>query len=339
MRRGLAIGLAGLCLLASLAGSPVHATATQAEGTVGIRLVDAPSSRADDPRARLYVVDHLAPGTTINRRIEVDNGTNERQFIELYAASASVENAEFRFGEGRAANELTSWTRIVPTDMTLEPGEAATATVTIAVPSAASEGERYGVVWAELRAVPTAQEGIGAVNRVGVRMYLSVGAGGEPPTDFEITDIEGRRDGNRNPTVAAIVRNIGGRAVDLNGELNLTDGPGGLSAGPVGAEGGTTITPGQSGPVLFVLDPALPAGPWQAKVTMRSGATIRDATGTVTFPEQPGAVGEGGLSEERSVLLPAAGAVVGALLIGWFFFWFVWRRKKKDEEEEPAPAG
>ena len=344
MRRPLSLLVAALLgVLVASAGIPA---ASQTEGSVGIRILDAPQSRADDPRARLYIVDHLAPGTTINRRAEVNNSTNETQHVELYAASATIDDGEFRFGEGRAANELTQWTRVVPSSLDLAPGEKGTLTITIAVPNDARAGERYGVVWAELRAVATPQEGIGAVNRVGLRMYLSVGPGGEPPTDFEVTDIEGRRDSEGRPVVAAIVRNIGGRAVDLNGELDLSNGPGGLSAGPVAAEGGTTIRPGQQGPVLFVLDPALPNGPWDAKVTMRSGRTERDATGTVTFPDEAGGITEGEIAGDSGLLPLIVGAIVGALLLGWFLFWFFWRRKKKEEEDEedaarplPTPGG
>jgi hypothetical protein len=47
--------------------------------------------------------------------------------------------------------------------------------VTIRVPRDAAPGERYGVVWAETRAGPDSGDGITQVNRVGIRLYLSVG--------------------------------------------------------------------------------------------------------------------------------------------------------------------
>lgn len=336
MRRSPWFALALLCLITSATLSPVGAATSQSPETVGIRILDAPKDRADDPRARLYIVDHLAPGTTIKRRVEVGNDTSQTQYIELYAGSASIEGAEFNFGDGREPNDLTRWTTVVPSSLTLQPGKRDVATVTIAVPDDASEGERYGVVWAEMRATPTSQAGVGAVNRVGVRMYLSVGPGGEPATDFEITDIEGRRDDEGNPVVAAIVRNIGGRAVDLSGNLRLSNGPGGLSAGPVAADLGTTIRSGQSGPVLFTLDPALPNGPWDAEITMVSGTTERDAKGTVTFPDNAGGIGEGSVSGDNFMWL-IVGAIVGALSVGWFFFWFFWRRKKKEDDDDDEP--
>ena len=63
----------------------------QAKGSgLGIRLTQAPVDRRDDPRARSYIVDHVAPGTTITRAIQVDNGTNRQAGIDLYASAAEI---------------------------------------------------------------------------------------------------------------------------------------------------------------------------------------------------------------------------------------------------------
>lgn len=233
----------------------------QASETVGIRIVDAPTNRADDPRARLYIVDHLAPGTTISRRVEITNDSTKAQSVQLYTAAADVVDAAFRFGDGRAANDLTRWTTVVPSSLSLAAGAKGLATVTVAVPARASAGEQYGVVWAEVSAPPPPGGGIGATNRVGVRMYLSVGPGGEPASDFEVTALQGQRAPDGSPVVVATVRNTGARALDLGGELRLTNGPGGLSAGPINASVGSTLGLGQSGPVTVTLDKSLPNGP------------------------------------------------------------------------------
>src|SRR5260221_2820732 len=45
------------------------------DGSIGLRLVDVPTGARDDPRARLYVFDHLLPRTVIHRRIDVSNTT------------------------------------------------------------------------------------------------------------------------------------------------------------------------------------------------------------------------------------------------------------------------
>lgn len=308
--------------------------------TVGIRIVDAPSNRSDDPRARQYIVDHVPPGTTIDRRVEISNDTSKAQVVQLYPAAGSIKDGSFQFGEGHAANDLTSWTTVGPSTVSPAAGAKVLATVTIVVPANASPGERYGVVWAELPAAVPAGGGITAVNRVGVRIYLSVGPGGEPASDFAISSFEARRDADGNPVLAATVNNTGGRAVDLSGELRLTNGPGGLSAGPFEAKLGTTLGLGQTEPVLVVLDRAIPAGPWDARIVLRSGMIEREATARVTFPMGPASsatpvttqAGKAGSSRPILVLIlggSVVGALVGVVLRA--------RRRRRKDDARPEP--
>ncbi|HUQ62130.1 MAG TPA: hypothetical protein VM121_00060 [Acidimicrobiales bacterium] len=313
-----------LLIIAGAAILPVTAMTASAQAqapapnSVGIRIVDAPENRSDDPRARQYIVDHIPPGTTIERRVEITNGTAEVQEVQLYPAAGSIKDGNFQFADGRTANDLTTWTTVNPTSVSPPAGGAVLATVTVAVPADASPGERYGVLWAELpAAAPAAGGGVTAVNRVGVRIYLSVGEGGEPASDFGITTFEARRDAEGNPLVAATVHNTGGRAIDLSGHLNLTNGPGGLSAGPFDAKLGTTLGIGQTEPVLIALDRAVPAGPWDARIVLRSGTTEREATAKITFPAAAASTGapvkadDGGGS---SLLVPLVGGI--AVLVG-----------------------
>src|SRR5213076_2151068 len=86
------------------------------------------------------------------------------------------------------------------------------------------------------------------VNRVGVRVYLSVGEGEEPVSDFTIDALTARRDEDSVPIVETTVTNTGGRAIDLAGSLSLANGPGSLNAGPFDVQIGTTLAPGDSAP-------------------------------------------------------------------------------------------
>ncbi|HEX3394796.1 MAG TPA: LPXTG cell wall anchor domain-containing protein [Acidimicrobiales bacterium] len=342
MRLRLLAALTALVFLAMTPGtmtSPPPALAQAAPPTVGIRIVDAPTSRSDDPRARQYIIDHVAPGTTISRRVEVTNDTPDTQEVQLYPAAGSIADGNFQFAEGRTANDLTTWTTVDPPTVSPPGGGTSLATVTIAVPSNASPGERYGVVWAELPAAVPAGGGVGAVNRVGVRIYLSVGAGGEPASDFAITSFEARRDDQSNPVVAATVHNTGGRAVDLSGELRLTNGPGGLSAGPFQARLGTTLGIGQTEPVLVVLDQAVPPGPWDARIVLRSGTTEREATAKITFPAAAAsaspavATAKGGSSD----LVPVLVGLGALLILGALAFLFL-RRKRRQVPDDVVSA-
>lgn len=224
--------VAVLGLVIALLLAPAHASAVAMPpfsdddpGNIGIQLLEAPIDRRDDPRAHLYIVDHLKPGTTIERRVKVTNDTGERRQFELYPAAAEIEDGAFTFAAGRAVNELVEWTSVDPEKPVLDPYESLEATVTIAVPKDATEGERYAVLWAQNSVPPDETHNIGHTHRVGVRIYLSVGPGGEPPSDFEITDLTAQRDDEGRPSIIAQVHNTGGRALDLRGELRLTDGP------------------------------------------------------------------------------------------------------------------
>jgi hypothetical protein len=321
-----------LLLAALVAGGTGAAAGPAPEGSVGIRLLDAPVGRAADPRARLYVVDHVGPGTTVSRRVELANGTGRPVRLGLYAAGAEVQRGRFRFLDGRAANELAGWTRVRPGRVVVPARGTATATLTIAVPPDASAGERYAVVWAELpRSVPTGG-GVSAVNRVGVRVYLSVGPGGEPPSRFVIESVTAERAGDGRPVVVVRVRNRGGRALDLSGELRLSGGPGGLRAGPFPVQLGTTLGVGDAGSVRVPLDPAVPDGPWRVRVTLRSGAAEERAGSTATFPARPGSAGaEAAATAATAAAGPAslgAGGGVLGLVLG-LGAWGLLRRRRR----------
>ena len=269
------------------------AQVSQAEsdpGGVGIRLLDAPTSAREDPRARRYIVDHLKPGTVIKRRVEVANTTDAVKSVSVYPGAASVRDGSFAPIDGRTPSELSQWTTVEPTAMALAPGERVPVTVTVNVPRDASPGERYGVVWAETAGTAPTGTGVTLATRVGVRLYLSVGPGGAPAAKFALDGLAAQRAADGSPSVVAQVRNTGGRALDLSGELKLTDGPAGLSAGPFPATLGVTLAPGDSSPVTILLDRQIPDGPWQAALTLKSGLLEQTTKATLTFPASEGSL-------------------------------------------------
>jgi hypothetical protein len=321
------------CLLAVGAAGGVAAGSAVAQpsaGGVSIRLVDAPADRQNDPRARIYIVDHVKPGDRIERHIEIGNTTASTTQVQLYAASASVKSGQFIFGEGRAKNELTSWTTVSPGTVTVPNGASVRSTVTIQIPANATDGERYGVIWAEL---PTSGGSAAVVNRVGVRMYLSVGTGAEPTSDFRIETLTAARERDGRPVVRTTITNTGGRAIDIGGQLELEHGPGSLTAGPFNVEVGTTLGIGERAPATIHLDKGLPDGPWRATVTIRSGELVKVARATITFPKGSGAssspVPAESVKKQRKVLIPVALALVLLVLVGVAIT--AWRRRDRRE--------
>ncbi|MEV4245968.1 hypothetical protein AB0J63_21450 [Streptosporangium canum] len=309
-----------MTLLAALfcsgaAGPPAGASgqAEDSHGKIGIRLLEAPVSRRDDPRARAYIVDHLSPGTTIRRRLEISNTSGDVQHIDLYPAGADIVRDRFTMARGRTPNELTGWVSLDRPSLDLPPGGRGAARVVIEVPPDASRGERYGVVWAQAVAEADAAHPVRVVSRVGIRVYLDIGRGGEPPSDFRIEELTPVRAPDGRPQLAALVHNTGARALDMSGSLSLSAGPGGLSAGPFAADLGVTLLPGAAAPVTVTLDRRIPDGPWKVELTLMSGMVKRTVSATVTFPR----AGAGLPVPPDSSLLSLLGVIGGlvALLV------------------------
>ena len=285
--------LLGTMLLGVVAGTVTPAAAATAgvppaTGPVqrfGARLVDVPVSEADNPRALRYIIDYLPTGTTIHRRILVTNYETRTARFTVYPDAAQISDELFTGDAGATRNELTGWISVQHPVLTLAPGASVMDTVTTKVPQGATRGEHYAVIWVQQESSARGANGFGVneIARVGIRIYLAVGQGGAPPTNFTITTITGRRSASGRPSILVHVDNTGGRAVDLNGTARLAGGPGNSNAGPFRAQQIITLSPGQSGNVTFAPLRSLPNGPWQAKVTLVSGLTAATATATVVF--------------------------------------------------------
>lgn len=310
---------------------------------LGIRLLEAPEERRDDPRARTTVVDHVAPGSTFTREISASNGTDKPMPVTFYVRPATIENGSFTILEQEDA-PIVDFVTLSPAQGVIPPGGRLKATARFAVPATATEDEYYGVLLVERPGDPGA--GVSLAARAGIAVYLSVGPGGEPKSDFSITTLTASRTEQGAPVVTASVTNKGGRALSISGDLRLIDGPGGLSAGPFPAELGTVLGVGQTGPVRVELDKALPAGPWLAQLTLRSGTVERAVEATITFPAGAGdqaapvQAEELSAAEDPKVLIPIAGSLIFLVLLGLLAFFYRRRtrlRRRDRGEKTPGP--
>ena len=285
-------------MLAAAAGTLVPAAAALAATSpaagpspqrFGVRLVDVPVSEAHNPRALRYIIDYLPPGAVIHRRIRVVNQESRPAHFTVYPDAAQITHGYFIGDAGHTRSELTSWITIQHPSLTLRPHTGVMDMVTIRVPRKPTRGEHYGVIWAQQISLLRMATGfaIKEVNRVGIRMYLDIGPGGVAPTNFTITSITGHRSASGRPYLTALVHNTGGLAVDLDGTVRLTGGPGSTSAGPFSAQQVTTLAPGQSWTMTFAPANRIPNGPWTATITLVSGLTARTATATIQFSGSP----------------------------------------------------
>jgi LPXTG-motif cell wall-anchored protein len=232
---------------------------------------------------------------------------------------------------------------VTPRKVSLDPGQSKKVTVQIDVPADAAKGERYATVIAELPPPKSAAGSqVRVTSRVGVRIYLNIGSGGEPASDFTISTLTASRDADGVPTVSAQVTNTGGRALDLGGRLQLSDGPSGLRAGPFEVQVPRTLAIGQTGDVVVTLDAQTPAGPWLAKMTLRSGYVEHAVRGTILFPDAAGTSGDPVKAEPdtggRNLLVPI-GVLIGLGLLALLLFLLWRRRRRKDDEDQPLSSG
>ncbi len=276
--------LAAIAVAASSALAGVPHKPAAGEGGIGIRLIAAAVDAANGPLARSYIIGQLAPGTRVRRQVEIVNGTRSAANVAVYPAAASVNKGQFEFAPGQTRNELSSWVRVSEPLLRLSPGATAIDTLTINVPKKASSEERYAVIWAQVSTPRLAGGGVTLVNRVGIRMYLSSGVGGEPPANFTIDSLSATRSPIGQPLVVAMIHNDGRRTLGISGTLTLSDGPGGLSAGPFPVHLKQALTPHATEQASVQLNKVLPRGPWQARLQLSSGFTLRTAVARISFP-------------------------------------------------------
>ncbi|WP_326645204.1 DUF916 domain-containing protein [Streptosporangium sp. NBC_01755] len=333
--------VAGLLVAGALAPAtgaldrPAPAAASSPAGGIGIRLLEAPVAARADARAWTYIIDHLTPGSVIHRRVEVFNTTGSPKQLSLYTAAAQVRDRKFQFATDRTANELSTWTSTDRHEVTLAPHARSAVTATITVPDEAAPGERYAVIWAQAAKAAPPGGGIAEVNRVGIRIYLSVGRGNPPASDFTIDSLTAQRSPTGQQIVLAQVHNTGGRALDLSGDLKLTNGSGSLSAGPFKVQTGTTLAPGDAGSVACALNEQVPDGPWRARIRLESGLTKRTSEATIRFPAAGTA--QAVKAETDPSHYPMV-ALVGVVLAALAAITFLLIQRKRRSRREPSNA-
>lgn len=309
--------------------APSAKAAVPDPGHIGIRLLDIPADLFDDSQAREYIVDGLSPGVTVHRRVEVANATASPVHVDLYPDSASIAHGSFIGAPGAVQGDLTAWTTLSQTGIDLPAHATALDTITIAVPKDAPPGERYGVVWAQVSGKQGS--GLTLVNRVGVRVYLWVGGDNPPAPDFTVDTITASRLPNGGEVVQALVHNTGGRAIDLTGTLTLAAVHGSLTAGPYAVQLGTTLAPGQSGPVRVMISYPLDDGLWDATIDLRDGALEKSFRARISFPHHAGnappVTVRLQVADYHMTLIYLLVSVLGAVVLSALITFFALRRR------------
>ena len=143
------------------------------------------------------------------------------------------------FGPGHAQNDLSSWTRIGTPLLRLDAGAAADELVTIRVPANAVRGAHDAVVWAETSSPAPTGGGVTLVNRVGIRVYLTVDKSARPRPRFASPHCAPRARRTDRSWSRRTSPTYGRGPLSVSGRLTLGQGgSSGLRAGPFRAGGG-----------------------------------------------------------------------------------------------------
>lgn len=156
-RRGLLV-LAAAGVLVAPAASP----ATVARESVGIRVLGRGP----------YLVLSLAPGTSAVREVAVSSTMSRPAHVPLLVVNARTAEGEFQ-----TLDETPDWLAVQPSVLRFDavpPGQVIeeAATVTITVPESARPGKLEAAVLAV--APPSEGGNVRVVNRVGLRVYLTI---------------------------------------------------------------------------------------------------------------------------------------------------------------------
>ncbi|MFC8231643.1 hypothetical protein [Streptomyces sp. NPDC057284] len=209
--------------------------------------------------------------------------------------------------------------------------------MTIAVPRDAAPGERYAVVWAQVRGGRGG--GIALVSRTGIRMYLSVGGHNPPAPNFTARTMTAQRGRDGRAIVRAQIINTGGRALDLSGTLKLASVSGSLSAGPYQVQLGTSLAPHQSEPVMIPVTDEVADGPWRATLELRSGLLVKKFHAKIRFPHTQGMAPAAAVDTEASGGGALKGLVAGILLLGTALLIVANRVRRRRESTAGADSG
>ena len=98
-------GVAVLTPAATSGAPPPPPPVTAPAGSIGVPRLDEPTSESDDPRARLYIIDHLDLGAVIHRRIEIVNTTAHPAQLTVYPDAAAITGGTFTAAPGHTPNE------------------------------------------------------------------------------------------------------------------------------------------------------------------------------------------------------------------------------------------
>lgn len=260
-----------VCVLAMLAaGAPGDANAAARRAVFALQPV------GQSGHAGYFVLD-ARPGTTLTRAVRVANTGGSAGTVRLYAVDATTgqtTGAVYR-ARSHAGTGAGAWIRLRAHELRLAPNQSRTVAFTVTIPRAARGGQHLGGVVAEnaeLTRGPTRRSGRGSF-RIDVRsltiVAVELSLPGNRREQMALTGVRPGGTGGRQVLLVGL-RNDGNQLIKGRGELVVRDQHGTQlkhARFPVD----TFVPRTQVADPVPVPGRALPAGRYQATVTLRYG--------------------------------------------------------------------
>jgi hypothetical protein len=216
VRRGL---LGAIVVALAVAASQPAPAAENAEFSLR---PDRPASA--EARDRSYVVRTVKPGDQLGDRLLAVNLTDAPIELDVAPVDATV-TGDGQFAPGAAAEGDGRWITVTPNRVRVPARGTTPVDVRIRVPADAAAGDHIAAVVAQKAGAPTGSGNVRLVQRVGVRVYLTVDGAGESSRQggqgrsFEITDLRWAGD-----AFEVDVQNTGDLLVEPLGSLAISRG-------------------------------------------------------------------------------------------------------------------
>jgi hypothetical protein len=295
--------LAALAVGLLAAGEPARAAENGEFSLRPVRAANTPE------RERSYVVRTVAPGTGFDDRLEARNLTDGPLDLVVEPVDAAV-TPDGSFAPGTTTTAEGGWLRVTPDRVRVPARGSVRVALRVDVPADAAPGDHIAAVVVRKADAPNGS-GVQLVNRVGVRVYLTVTppAAPGPKRAFELRAL--RWTGDRN--FEADVANVGDLLVEPLGTLTIARGD---FTTTVDVPVLGTVPPRAVTPLPVRTTGKLEPGTYEARLRLRlvQGGGEQEQRVTFTVPGTPAREEE----DDGLPLLPlllAVGAL--ALVVGY----------------------
>lgn len=278
-----------LFTLLVVATSSVSLSAAQASapGSLGLGIDVLPASGSEDTTlgadGSLWFL--LPPGKTGTRSFRVSSVANVAMNLSISLGFGEYRDGISAFDDSKKS-EVVNWARFSKTSFSLSPGASTVVSITFDVPKGAEIKANLATVFVKgvAQNIQSNKPGfsVGGAARVAIPVFLGVGTAQQISINFKILsttikNVEGKR------FAYVRIQNVGKTPVAPVGLIKVQAQLGGISVpDPIKVQSSTVI-PGQSRDVIFLIPRYIPNGKWTFMEEFQQGPVFQTAEADIAL--------------------------------------------------------